>query len=269
MDQINRAENKLAEIAKKKGDLLKKQADKNSQLYKAQENLRKAQLQEEQKRQKEQVRRETQMQQTITQLGHRTAELEKENRLLYQPEHILANVYVLESDTELIQGTCFHIADVGLVTCAHVLAENLLIFHPSSASAKYPVNIIQSNTVLDLALISAPELSLNNGLPLGTADTVEVIDKVILAGYPNFRIGDTGIISIGEVVGFRMISGIRRILIGTPIIGGNSGGPVLSRTGAVIGVAVTGADRIEDAGETEHHGVVPIDALNWLSTKAS
>lgn len=264
MNQINHLENKLADIAKKKGDLLKKLADKNSKLYKAQENLQKAQLREDQKRQRDQVRREMQVQQTIQRLGERTAELEKENKLIYQPDHILSNVYVLESDTELIQGTCFHVADVGLVTCAHVLAKNLLIFHPSNISKKYPIKIIQSNEVLDLALISAPDLPLNEGLPLGTADNVEVIDKVILAGYPNYRIGDTGIISIGEVTGFRMISGIRRILIGTPIIGGNSGGPVLSRTGEVIGVAVTGADRLEDAGETEHHGVVPIDALEWL-----
>ncbi len=264
MNQINRLENKLADIAKKKGDLLKKLADKNGKLYQAQENLQKAQLREDQKRQREQVRREMQMQQTIQRLGERTAELEKENKLIYQPDYILSNVYVLESDTELKQGTCFHVADVGLVTCAHVLAENLLIFHPSNISKKYPVKIIQSSEVLDLALIAAPDLSLNEGLPLGSADNIEIIDKVILAGYPNYRIGDTGIISIGEVTGFRMISGIRRILIGTPIIGGNSGGPVLSRTGEVIGVAVTGADRLEDAGETEHHGVVPIDALEWL-----
>lgn len=264
MSQINRLENKLANIAKKKGDLIKKQADTNSKLNQAHENLRKAQLKEEQKQQRDQVRRETQMQQTITQLGRRTAELERENRLVYQPDRILSNVFVLESDTALVQGTCFHVTDIGLVTCAHVLAENLFVFHASSPADKHPVEITQSNNVLDLALISAPDLPLNDGLVLGSADSIDVLDKVILAGYPNYRIGDTGIVAVGEVTGFRMISGIRRMLIGTPIIGGNSGGPVLSRTGAVIGVAVTGADRLEEAGETEHHGVVPIDALEWL-----
>lgn len=268
MNQVDRLQEKLTAISKKKRDLLKRQADKTMKLSGAETNLRKAQLRDEQTRQKEQSGREMQMQQTITLLSHRTAELEIENRIIYQPEHILSNVYVLESDTAFVQGSCFHIVNVGLVTCAHVLADGLFVFHASKPDNKYPVEIIQSDNTLDLALISAQDLPLNVGLPLGSADEVNMVDKVILAGYPNYRIGDTGIVSIGEVTGFRTISGVRRILIGTPIIGGNSGGPVLSRTGTVIGVAVTGADRLEDAGETEHHGVVPIDALELLRRKS-
>jgi hypothetical protein len=44
----------------------------------------------------------------------------------------------------------------------------------------------------------------------------------------------------------------------TPIIAGNSGGPVLNTAGKVVGIAVTGADRIEEAPELSsfHPGYV-------------
>jgi len=82
--------------------------------------------------------------------------------------------------------------------------------------------------------------------------------------FSSYRKGDSGILSPGLIIDYRMVSGIRRLLVNTPIITGNSGGPVLNSKSEVIGIAVTGSDRIEDAGETENHGVVPIDTLSFL-----
>jgi V8-like Glu-specific endopeptidase len=62
-----------------------------------------------------------------------------------------------------------------------------------------------------------------------------------------------------------MVSGIRRILTNAPIVAGTSGGPVLDKDNRVIGVAVTGAEIMEKAQETEDHGIIPIDALKFLS----
>ncbi|WP_419866558.1 hypothetical protein [Methylomonas koyamae] len=68
----------------------------------------------------------------------------------------------------------------------------------------------------------------------------------------------------GLVVGFRPVTGIQRILTNAPIVAGASGAPVLDATGCVIGVAATGKDRMEDVQDTEHHSIIPIDALKFL-----
>jgi S1-C subfamily serine protease len=87
---------------------------------------------------------------------------------------------------------------------------------------------------------------------------------VAIAGFANYRLGDSGVIVPGLVIGYRMVSGIRWILTNAPIVAGNSGGPVLDSRSNVIGVAVTGSDRMEEAHETENHGIIPIDAIRYL-----
>jgi S1-C subfamily serine protease len=90
------------------------------------------------------------------------------------------------------------------------------------------------------------------------------MDHVVVTGFPNFKIGDSGVIMPGLVVGFRPVSGVRRILTNALIIAGNSGGPVFDTGHRVIGIAVTGADRMEEAIETENYGIIPVDAINYL-----
>jgi S1-C subfamily serine protease len=85
-----------------------------------------------------------------------------------------------------------------------------------------------------------------------------------MSGFPNYRISDSGISIPGLVVGFRTISGLRRILTNASIIAGNSGGPVFDERSRVIGIAVTRADRMEEANETENHGIIPVNAINYL-----
>ena len=51
------------------------------------------------------------------------------------------------------------------------------------------------------------------------------------------------------------------------IVSGNSGGTVLNNSMKVVGIAVTGTDRMENADETHHHGVIPITALKYLDVR--
>ncbi len=176
---------------------------------------------------------------------------------------ISQSLWVLECEETIKQGTGFMLAGTGLVTCQHVLGTATHAIHPLSSLQKFPVRVLAQNPVVDLAVLFI-DTNVGLELPKGSADELQQMDHIAVAGFPNFRLGDSGIISPGLAVGFRMRSGIRRILTNAPIIAGNSGGPVLANGNIVVGVAVTGADRMEEAQETEEHGIIPIDALQYL-----
>jgi len=136
-------------------------------------------------------------------------------------------------------------------------------FRATAYSERYPVQVVAAKETIDLGIVGIPA-PLGEGLPRGSADTLRQMDHLAIAGFPNYRLGDSGVISPGLVVGFRPMSGIRRVLTNAPIIAGMSGSPAIDREHRVVGVAVTGADRMERAHGTENHGIVPIDALAYL-----
>jgi len=172
-------------------------------------------------------------------------------------------LWVLECDEVARQGTGFMLKGAGLVTCAHVLGPQTRAFRADSPSDKRSVTVERSEEAIDLAILKVDGLD-DGGLDVGSADGLKQMDHLVICGYPNYRVGDTGTVVPGLVVGFRPVAGIRRILTNAPIVGGASGAPAIDASGRVIGVAVTGADRMESAQSTEDHGIIPIDALRFL-----
>ncbi len=177
-------------------------------------------------------------------------------------------LWVLECEESSRQGTAFTLAGYGIITCAHVLGETTRAFKASATHEKRPVRVVARNDVLDLAVLEIDGTG-SDALRIGSADSIRQMDHIAVVGYPNYRVGDSGVLIPGLVVGFRPVSGVRRILTNAPIVAGNSGGPVIDGTNRVIGVAVTGADRMEEAGTTENHGIIPIDALGFLKGGSS
>ena len=179
-------------------------------------------------------------------------------------ERLRKALWILECERTIRQGTAFNLSGVGLVTCEHVLGTETKAFRASEFDNKYPIKIKAKNKDIDLAILKI-DISLDKGLDLGSADNLKEMDHLAIAGFPNYRLGDSGVIVPGLVIGFRMVSGIRRVLTNASIIAGTSGGPVLDRNNCVIGVAVTGAELMEKAQKTEDHGIIPIDTLKFLS----
>jgi hypothetical protein len=179
-------------------------------------------------------------------------------------EKIRPSLWILECEKTNKQGTAFNLNGVGLVTCEHVLAPSTIAFRWDDFNRKHPIKIQSSHKVVDLAILSIDE-PLGESLHRGSADDLKLMDHLAVSGFPNYRLGDSGVIVPGVVIGFRIVSSIRRVLTNAPIIAGNSGGPVLDKNNCVVGVAVTGADRMEEAQDTEDHGIVPIDALKSLA----
>jgi hypothetical protein len=176
---------------------------------------------------------------------------------------IMDALWVLECEQSCKQGTAFSLLGVGLVTCQHALGPETKAFRHQSPTSKFRVSVIAQSETVDLAVLVIGT-DLQAGLEAGSADSLKQMDHIAIAGFPNYRIGDTGVIIPGFVIGFRMNS-VRRILTNANIIAGNSGGPVIDASNRVIGVAVTGADKMEHADQTENHGIIPVDALRILN----
>ena len=190
------------------------------------------------------------------------------------PDRIRAAMWVLECDEQDTQGTAFMLQDRGFVTCEHVLCKHvaagkLKAFRPELTSARYAVSVISSNKDVDLAVVDiamgegeknkyfALEMRLDDK---GLKDQAEVM----VGGFPNYCLGDEGHVVPGQVIGHRMVSAIKRAQVNASIVTGASGGPVVDTDGAVVGVAVTGADLYRKSPRTEDHGVIPIQALEHV-----
>ena len=101
----------------------------------------------------------------------------------YDPAAILPHVYVIENQAEAKQGTCFHLAGVGLITCAHVLGDQnvLLSSVDGGADREHRLEVLHKDERLDLALLRAPSLVLGSGLARGRSDHAYPVDD----GDPN------------------------------------------------------------------------------------
>jgi S1-C subfamily serine protease len=188
-----------------------------------------------------------------------------QNKIQIEISTIIKNLWVLECEETSKQGTAFSLNGYGLITCEHVLGTKTKAFKPAEYRKKYKIEVLKKNSAIDLAIFKIVFEKEIDSMNVSDSSELNQLDPIAVVGFPNYRYGDTGVINIGHISGFRMVSGIRRILVNTPLIAGNSGSPVIDDKGKVIGVAVTGADKMENAHQTEHHGVIPIDALNLLN----
>lgn len=180
---------------------------------------------------------------------------------------VMGSLLVLETPSEHKQGTAFHLHGVGFVTCAHALGADTYALVPERPDRHYRVIELAKEEACDLAIISLEGLDPSQRPPLRSARARAIgrMDALTVVGFPNYRVGDSGVTHLGRVTGFRTVSAIRRILTDAPIIAGASGGPVLNDSLEVVGVAATGADQMLAARETEFNSVIPIDALAHLT----
>ena len=163
------------------------------------------------------------------------------------------------------QGTAFALDGYGFVTCAHVVGETTRAVNPFKPADSYEVRVVKTDEDLDLAIIEIVGYKLTDGEPLKPQPVMPgQMTPVTVVGFPNYQNGDLGFVHRGWVTGFRTVATIRRILTDAAIIAGNSGGPVFNDKMEVVGIAATGADRMDDAKQTEHHSVIPVSVLSML-----
>ncbi|HEY4029443.1 MAG TPA: serine protease [Caulobacteraceae bacterium] len=188
----------------------------------------------------------------------------------YSLGRVQSAMWVLECEDTFVQGTAFDLTDFGVVTNEHVVRGVIAMkaFRADKPTVKHPIKILTLNPALDLAIIQID--GGHSPAPL-VADESDMppMSHIAVCGFPNFRLGDSGVLTPGFVIGTRPHSGVRRLMTNAPIIAGMSGGPVLGPKGGVVGVCVTGAGNYGDASSTEDHSVIPISALHILCPRAT
>jgi S1-C subfamily serine protease/HEAT repeat protein len=137
-------------------------------------------------------------------------------------------------------GTAFVVhADGYLATCAHVVdGAQALTVHLNGGA--YAATVVATDAASDVALVRINARGLNP-LPLADANRVALGESVRVLGFPYSDVlGQSLKVSAGIVSG--VVDGVagRRFQVDAPLNHGNSGGPVLSDRGEVVGVASSG-----------------------------
>ena len=124
-----------------------------------------------------------------------------------------------------------------IVTAAHVMeGATSAVVRLQNGEELNVEGVIEIDGVKDFAIVRVAGFDLPT-VPLGNADNVSVGQRIIVIGAP---IGLSGTVSDGLVAADRLVDGTRMIQISAPTSPGNSGGPVLTEQGQVIGLVVSG-----------------------------
>jgi len=110
---------------------------------------------------------------------------------------------------------------------------------------------------------SAPRL---HAFKLGSSGQVRTGDELVVLGFPQWIEDQTLQVTRTRVTGRRPFLGLDHIVVATPIIPGNSGGPVLNGRGEVVGVAARGSSHHSPENES---AVIPIEAFVALTGASS
>ncbi len=148
-------------------------------------------------------------------------------------------------------GTAFCVHPDGwFVTNAHVAQRDVnLVVDPSLKTEKsYVARVIRSDQDLDLALLHLEGAHDLPVLSLGSDDKLEELMEVIGFGFPfgtALGVGERTYpaisVNVGNITALRRKDGqLERIQTDAALNPGNSGGPMLDKSGKVIGVVVSG-----------------------------
>ena len=147
-------------------------------------------------------------------------------------------------------GTGFVVAEGRLLTNHHVTAECAAVAAVLPGNRRVSLQLLASDRQSDLALLAGPRdmgpvLAFREGAPRRG-------DEVVTYGFPlTGLLGSGPTLTTGEVSG---LTGLRddpnTFIISAPVQSGNSGGPLLDRSGNVLGVIVAKLNALRVAERT-------------------
>ncbi len=139
-------------------------------------------------------------------------------------------------------GTCFAVRSDGtLMTAQHVIdgASDIRVWWQGTWLT---AEVVSSSRTVDAAILRIP-VSTTPFLPAAPSASVEAGARVFTFGYPVVSVlGDEAKFSEGSVASLSGLGGDQSLLqVSIPIQPGNSGGPVVTERGQVVGIIVSSA----------------------------
>lgn len=133
-------------------------------------------------------------------------------------------------------GSGFFIAEDIVATNSHVVRGAARLYAKlSGRKGLHPFEaVIANDRQKDLALLRIRSAK-GSPLSIGSEDEVRVGDQIYVVGNPE---GLESTFSSGNISGIRRMKGMDYLQISAPVSHGSSGGPVLDKSGGVIGVVV-------------------------------
>ena len=177
------------------------------------------------------------------------------------------SIFILENNLDISQGTAFSLERIGIITNCHVvksidstMASQLELFRHNESTVVRKVTFDKSDFDKDLAIFKPlSNFSDIKPLPIGDDSKIQTGYEVIVIGFPQHSVGAEAFIGPAKVVQSRMHLGRKLWIIDTPIVHGNSGGPIFNKEMEVIGIATAGPET--NSGETIFNGFIPISDL--------
>jgi hypothetical protein len=148
-------------------------------------------------------------------------------------------------------GSGFYIGPTTLVTAAHVIDG----CRAMAMADGTPLDVMAADSTLDIAVLSgAPDAGV--WLKLSALEVPKLGETITVLGFPYYTSLDQGlVVTSGNVSALRGPDGSSNlVMITAPVQPGNSGGPLLNKKGAVIGVVVS---RMDDMAVLQETGSLP------------
>jgi hypothetical protein len=153
-------------------------------------------------------------------------------------------------------GTGFFVSPTAIVTAAHVVRGCVRV----TLEGGTPLTLVAEDELRDLAVLEADEASAH-WLGLQADSRPRLGQTVAAVGFPFYGLaGEEIVLTTGNISSILDAeSAADRIMISAPVQPGNSGGPLLSAEGEVVGMV---AARADDAFFLEMTGTMP-QAMNF------
>ncbi|MGE3576789.1 MAG: trypsin-like peptidase domain-containing protein [Dehalococcoidia bacterium] len=178
-------------------------------------------------------------------------------------ERLESAMWVVETD-RLEQGTAFMLEGHGLVTAAHVIegAKCIEVFQTATPHVRLEAKVRRCDPKRDLAILKVDVTP--KGVLMMAEKRSNIDQMVSFCGYPSYFSGATMRFTRARVTGKSLIEGIEHIAVDTPILSGNSGGPLLDDAFGVLGVVRRGVNPKEEEADVRESSAIAIRHIEGL-----